>query len=75
MSNHWCLTCTDTVFASRYPKQPWTRFVSADNQHLATTEALDLLDKMLRYDHHQRLSAREAQSHAYFSERWCLFVW
>ncbi|KAG6333064.1 hypothetical protein ID866_6026 [Astraeus odoratus] len=59
-------TCKEPLLR-QYPKQPWVRFVSPDNQHLATTEALDVLEKMLRYDHQQRLTAREAQSHAYFN--------
>ena len=29
-------------------------------------EAVDFLDQLLRYDHQERLTAREAQSHAYF---------
>ena len=29
-------------------------------------EALDLLDKLLRYDHRERLSAKEAMDHPYF---------
>lgn len=33
-----------------------------------TSEALDLLDKLLRYDHQKRLTAREAQAHPYFSK-------
>ncbi len=35
----------------RYPKKPWQRFVTSENQHLVTPEALDFLDKLLRYDH------------------------
>ncbi len=31
-------------------------------------EALDLLDKLLRYDHRERLSAKEAMDHPYFCE-------
>lgn len=31
-------------------------------------EALDLLDKLLRYDHQQRLTATEAMDHPYFCE-------
>ena len=31
------------------------RFVHAENQHLVTPEALDFLDKLLRYDHAVRL--------------------
>ena len=26
-------------------------FVNADNQHLVSSEAIDFLDKLLRYDH------------------------
>ena len=29
-------------------------------------EALDFLDKLLRYDHQERLTALEAMEHAYF---------
>ncbi|KII92107.1 hypothetical protein PLICRDRAFT_50535 [Plicaturopsis crispa FD-325 SS-3] len=50
-----------------YPKQAWSRFTTADNQHLATPEAIDLLDKLLRYDHSKRLTAKEAQAHVYFN--------
>ncbi|KIK99320.1 hypothetical protein PAXRUDRAFT_547494 [Paxillus rubicundulus Ve08.2h10] len=50
-----------------YPKQPWSRYSSTDNQHLVTMEAVDLLDKLLRYDHQKRPTAREAQGHSYFN--------
>jgi len=50
-----------------YPKQSWSRYVSPDNHHLVTAEALDLLDKLLRYDHQKRLTAREAQGHSYLN--------
>lgn len=52
---------------ANYPKVPWTRFVTLDVHNLATLEALDFLDKCLRYDHQERLTAREAQAHAYFN--------
>lgn len=42
----------------------------SENQHLVSTEALDFLDKLLRYDHQARLTAREAMDHPYF----CMFV-
>lgn len=38
----------------------------SENQHLVSTEALDFLDKLLRYDHQARLTAREAMDHPYF---------
>lgn len=34
-----------------HSKKPWTKFVTSENQHLATPEAMDFLDKLLRYDH------------------------
>ena len=51
-----------------YPKKPWTRFVTSENGRLITNEAIDFLDKLLRYDHQERLTAKEAQGHAYFGE-------
>ncbi|GJJ09459.1 hypothetical protein Clacol_003682 [Clathrus columnatus] len=50
----------------RYPKKPWTRFVNAENQRYISNEAIDFLDKLLRYDHQERLTAAEAQAHPYF---------
>lgn len=38
----------------------------SENQHLVSPEALDFLDKLLRYDHYERLTAREAMDHPYF---------
>jgi len=45
----------------------WSQFVNSDNGTLCPPEALDLLDKLLRYDPQERLSAREAIEHRYFS--------
>ena len=53
--------------ACSHPKVAWTRFMSTDNRPNVTTEVIDLLDKLLRYDHGERLTAAEALSHAYFS--------
>lgn len=41
--------------------------MTTDNKPNVTTEVIDLLDKLLRYDHGERLTAAEALSHAYFS--------
>ena len=35
----------------RHSRKPWTKFINGDNQHLVSSEALDFLDKLLRYDH------------------------
>lgn len=57
-----CLPC-------RQSRKRWEQFVQTENQHLVSPEALDLLDKLLRYDHQQRLTATEAMDHPYFC-RW-----
>eukprot|EP00742_Colponemidia_sp_Colp-10_P000772 GILJ01000838.1.p1 GENE.GILJ01000838.1~~GILJ01000838.1.p1 ORF type:complete len:355 (+),score=37.78 GILJ01000838.1:130-1194(+) len=51
----------------RHSRKPWSKFVTPDNQHLVSSEALDLLDKLLRYDHVERVLPREAMDHPYFA--------
>lgn len=58
------------VLLWRHSRKRWEKFVHSENQHLVSREALDLLDKMLRYDHHERLSAKEAMEHPYFCKWW-----
>lgn len=55
-------------FLLRQSRKRWEQFIQAENQHLVSPEALDLLDKLLRYDHQQRLTAVEAMQHPYFCE-------
>ncbi|CAO2623972.1 Casein kinase II subunit alpha [Lemmus lemmus] len=50
----------------RHSRKQWERFVHSENQHLVSPEALDFLDKLLRYDHQSRLTEREAMEHPYF---------
>jgi casein kinase II subunit alpha len=68
---------------SRYPKKPWHSFINAENQRFVSNDAIDFLDKLLRYDHQvcsskmselllliviqERLTAREAMDHPYFA--------
>ncbi|GJQ98511.1 putative casein kinase II catalytic (alpha) subunit [Tanacetum coccineum] len=40
-------------------KEPWTKFINSHNQHLAVREAVDFLDKLLRYDRQERPTAKE----------------
>ena len=42
----------------RFPKKPWHSFVSSENQRFVSNEAIDFLDKLLRYDHQVRLQNR-----------------
>ena len=51
----------------RYPRKPWTRFITSENQRYISNEAIDFLDKLLRYDHQERLTAAESQEHSYFA--------
>jgi hypothetical protein len=44
-----CLTFFTTFL--RYPRKPWNKFVTNENQKFVTKEAIDFLDKLLRYDH------------------------
>ncbi|CAI5522618.1 unnamed protein product [Closterium sp. Naga37s-1] len=54
------------ALVGRHSRKPWSKFVNSDNQHLVSPEAVDFLDKLLRYDHQDRLTAREAMAHPYF---------
>lgn len=51
-----------------HTKKQWSRFVTSDNQRYMSNEAIDLLDKLLVYDHQKRLTAKEAMAHPYFGE-------
>ena len=37
-----------------HSKKAWQRFVTPDNTHLVSPEAIDFVDKLLRYDHQVR---------------------
>ncbi|KAL9357202.1 hypothetical protein Peur_050455 [Populus x canadensis] len=54
------------ALVGRHSRKPWSKFTNADNQHLAVPEAVDFLDKLLRYDHLERPTAKEAMAHPYF---------
>lgn len=66
--------CLDFLISEqlfRYPRKPWTRFITSENQRYISNEAIDFLDKLLRYDHQERLTAQEAQAQPYFGELGC----
>uniref|UniRef100_A0A0D9Z3P7 Protein kinase domain-containing protein n=1 Tax=Oryza glumipatula TaxID=40148 RepID=A0A0D9Z3P7_9ORYZ len=52
----------------RHTRKPWSKFINPENRHLVSPEAIDFLDKLLRFDHHDRLTAREAMAHPYFEQ-------
>ena len=41
--------------------------VTPENKHLAHPEAIDFLDRLLRYDHQERMTAAEAMQHPYLA--------
>lgn len=48
-----------------HPRMEWSQFEHSGNQHLVSPEAYDFIEKLLRYDHQARISAREAMDHPY----------
>lgn len=49
-----------------HPRKPWNKFITTANDQLVTEEAIDLLSKMLKYDHAERVTPKEAMDHPYF---------
>ena len=50
----------------QHSKKPWHKFVNTQNEHLVSEEALDMLAKMLKYDHAERITPKDAMDHPYF---------
>ena len=52
----------------QYIRRPWYRFINDTNKHLSgNDDIIDLIDNLLRYDHQERLTAREAMGHRWFA--------
>lgn len=49
-----------------YDKKDWKEYITKENSLYSTPIAIDLIDNLLRYDHQQRLTAKEAMAHHYF---------
>jgi casein kinase II subunit alpha len=52
---------------SKKLRKQWGYWVNPGNEHIATPDALDLLDHMLKVDHAARISASDALRHPFFS--------
>ncbi|KAM0473665.1 hypothetical protein ACHAPX_008070 [Trichoderma viride] len=48
-----------------FDKAPWQNLFNEDNERYASAEAVDLLDKLLRWDPKERITADDALNHAY----------
>lgn len=51
---------------NEFKKQNFSTFVNDFNKHLATTEAVNLVSKLLVFDPQKRISAAEALKHPFF---------
>ncbi|ODV87346.1 hypothetical protein CANARDRAFT_26749 [[Candida] arabinofermentans NRRL YB-2248] len=50
-----------------YPKKPWKNFINESNKRLSDDPVtIDLIDSLLKYDHSERLTAKEAMAHPFF---------
>eukprot|EP00913_Durusdinium_trenchii_P024144 g22671.t1 len=52
----------------KLPRKPWSSFKNKENSDRCSPEALDLIDKMLRYDPAARILPKEAMAHAFFAD-------
>lgn len=50
-----------------YSRKPWSSFITSSNDALVSDDSIDLLNKMLQYDHQLRPTCQEAMAHAYFA--------
>lgn len=51
-----------------YRKKKYTELRTAENAGLLTSEAIDLVEKMLEVDHLKRFTAKECLQHPYFKD-------
>lgn len=49
-----------------YVRRPWERFVTNANKEFINLDIFNLLDNLLRYDHKERLTAKQALKHKWF---------
>ena len=50
-----------------FTKKEWKSFINSNNKYLVNDEALDLLDKLLKFDQEERINAKDALKHPYFN--------
>jgi len=57
---------TGTLSIGKHSRKPWSKYINADNNHLAVPDVVDLIDNMLVYDHAARILPKEAMQHRCF---------
>ena len=50
-----------------FPRKTWSEFTTPDTP-LVVPEVVDLIENLLRYDHQERLTAKETLAHAFFKK-------
>merc|ERR1712228_610258 len=50
----------------RHPRKAWSKFIHTENEALCAGDGMDLIDRMLVYDHALRILPKEAMLHPYF---------
>lgn len=53
----------------KHTEKPLENFKNSKNEHLFSEEVADLIARMLTYNHKERITAREAMEHEFFSSR------
>mmetsp|Transcript_51045 Transcript_51045/g.116053 ORF Transcript_51045/g.116053 Transcript_51045/m.116053 type:complete len:354 (-) Transcript_51045:380-1441(-) len=51
----------------RHTAKPWSKFITPENQHLCSPEAVSFVSALLKYEHQERLTAQEASAHPYLA--------
>lgn len=51
----------------KHSAKAWSKFATAETMHLVSQEALDLVDRLLVYDHAARILPKEAMTHPFFA--------
>jgi len=61
---------TDVLYdiLPNFKRISWKHCVKKSFPRFATKNSLDLVDKLLRYDHASRLTAKEAMCHTFFAD-------
>lgn len=68
------LSCYDLELDSHFDeimgshsRKAWSKFITEENSFLCSPQALDFVDRLLRYDHQERMTAREAMHHPWLA--------
>lgn len=49
-----------------HSRKKWERFIKSENEYLVNEDAINFLEMTLRYDHTERITAKDALEHVYF---------